>query len=366
MSHLYNFGISQEDERTEAAALRLADGGESRVLSISSAGEMPLCLLSLGASRVDAVDIDERQLHLAWLKRAAVLTLDRRRAIRFLGYQPATPDQRRAWLGRVSAELPAATRAFFDSHEAVLESGPIWAGRYERYVSRLVRLLRVPLGRRLDGLFAGDSLDEQRACFQRSFDRTWLRAVFEVAFHPRVFTRRGMDPRSLQHRGRSRPSLGRQYFERFRALCTGTPARENHLLQLHLLGRVLSADAVPHYLGAEGFDVVRRRIDQLTLRRLDLHAALRAAPGGTYNRFHLSNLPDWMSAEGFVTTMELLAERSGRDGRAVWRYIHVNRPVPDPLRSSIRVDHAEGERLGRLDRFPFYTVVPADVNGEAG
>jgi S-adenosylmethionine:diacylglycerol 3-amino-3-carboxypropyl transferase len=365
MSHLYNFGVSQEDERTEAAALRVAEGRESRVLSVCSAGEMPLCLLSLGATRVDAVDIDERQLHLAWLKRAAALTLDRRRAIRFLGYLPATADQRRAWLARVSAELPAAARAFFDDRSDVLERGPIWVGRYERYVSRLVRLLRVPLGRRLDGLFSDVSLDEQRAYFRRMFDRPWLRAVFEAAFHPRVFARRGMDPRSLRHRGRAQPSLGRQYFEQFRALCTHTPARENHLLQLHLLGRVLSSDAVPHYLSAGGFEVVRRRIDRLTLRRLDLHAALRAAPRGTYNRFHLSNLPDWISAGGFATTMQLLAERSERDGRAVWRYIHVDRPVPDGLRGSIRVDHEEGERLGRLDRFPFYTVVPADIGAGA-
>ena len=40
----YNFGMSQEDERTEAAALGL--GGEDRVLSVASAGEMPLCLLT--------------------------------------------------------------------------------------------------------------------------------------------------------------------------------------------------------------------------------------------------------------------------------------------------------------------------------
>ena len=37
--HLYNFGISQEDEATEASALQLSAG--DRVLSIASAGEMP-------------------------------------------------------------------------------------------------------------------------------------------------------------------------------------------------------------------------------------------------------------------------------------------------------------------------------------
>lgn len=49
MSHLYNFGLSQEDERSEARALDLRPA--DRVLSIVSAGEMPLSLLSMGVAR---------------------------------------------------------------------------------------------------------------------------------------------------------------------------------------------------------------------------------------------------------------------------------------------------------------------------
>ena len=64
MRALYNFGISQEDERTEAAALALPGG---RVLSIASAGDMALSLLALGADEVVAVDIEITQLHLARL-----------------------------------------------------------------------------------------------------------------------------------------------------------------------------------------------------------------------------------------------------------------------------------------------------------
>ena len=55
MSHLYNFGLSQEDERSEARALDLRP--TDRVLSIVSAGEMPLSLLSMGVARVLAVDV---------------------------------------------------------------------------------------------------------------------------------------------------------------------------------------------------------------------------------------------------------------------------------------------------------------------
>lgn len=353
--HLYNFGISQEDERTEAAALGL-DGG-SRVLSICSAGEMPLSLLALGAGSVDAVDINESQLHLAWLKRAATLTLERGEAIRLLGYLPARPAARRSWLKRTSRELPPATRAFWSEHGAAVEAGVIWAGRYERYVRRLVRLLRLPLGRSLDRLMSCTSLEQQREQFAASFDRRWLRAVFRLAFHPRVYAHRGMDPRSLQHVRRS-TSVGSQFFERFRSLCTATPVGENHLLQLHLMGRVRSEETVPAYLTAPGQRRVRDHVDRLTLRRCDLHDALRRGGPGAYNAFHLSNLPDWMSAAGFDRTMQLL-DQHGRPGRAIWRFLHIDRPVPDGL--ALHADRAMGARLQAVDRFPLYGVVPARI-----
>ena len=73
------------------------------MLSIVSAGEMPLSLLSMGVAQVLAIDIDPAQLHLAHLKLAAVCVLERSDAIKFLGYRTALPDQRYDWFDAVPA-----------------------------------------------------------------------------------------------------------------------------------------------------------------------------------------------------------------------------------------------------------------------
>ena len=147
MTHLYNFGLSQEDERSEAAALALgAHGGRDRVLSIASAGDMPLSLLALGAESVIAVDVDPRQLHLSRLKVAAVRRLDREEAIRFLGFMPASRQSRRRWLREVLPALPPDARLFWEWHEEDAAGGAIWAGRYERYISWLMRLVKPLFG----------------------------------------------------------------------------------------------------------------------------------------------------------------------------------------------------------------------------
>ncbi len=357
MSFLYNFGLSQEDERTEAAALALDSG--DHVLAVASAGDMPLSLLALGAGRVTAVDIDPTQLHLCWLKVAAVAGLEREAAARFLGFLSAPPDERERQLGAIAGRLPPASWSYWSVHRAAVRGGAIWAGRYERYVRRLVALVRPLLRRRIDGLFDARDRAGQEAYFDRTFDRPWARAIFAVAFHPRIYAHRGMDPRSLEQRQRE-VSVAAQYFGQFRDLCTANPNRENHHLQLHLLGRVLDADAVPAYLTRDGHAAARAALDRLELVQGDLVEHLGAAPVGRYRKLHLSNVPDWLPQVGFDRVMELCAARLEPGARLVWRSLHTDYPVPPAVADRLVVDRELGQRLRAADRFPFYDIIPAE------
>lgn len=362
MSFLYNFGLSQEDERSEAAALDLSSA--DHVLSIASAGDMPLSLLALGAATVEAVDIDPAQLHLTRLKLAATRSLPRRDAVAFLGFMPATADDRFDWLQQTLPALPDASRRFWLRQRDAIAKGPVWAGRYEQYVGKLVKVALPVFGRkRFDKLFACGSLQEQREVFDRYFDRKAVRGLFNVGFHPKLFSSRGMDPRSLQHRDQH-VSLGDQYFAHFRDLCTATPVNDNHLLQLTLLGRVQSEDVVPTYLTEQGARQIRERSENLRLIQQDLVSYLERVEPAAFDKAHLSNLPDWLDQDAFDRVMQLLVDKCAPGGRAVWRYIHVNRHVPVGLHARIRIDEEKGNKLRRTDRFPFYGIVCAQLDEE--
>ena len=260
MSYLYNFGLSQEDERSEARALDLRPA--DRVLSIVSAGEMPLSLLSMGAAQVLAVDIDPAQLHLARLKLAAVCTLERCDAIRFLGYRTASPDQRHDWFDAVLGHLPPGSQAFWRAHRSEAGPGAIWAGRFEQYLSRITRYAIPLLGRRrVTGIFECRTLAEQEAYFDSRLDLRAIRLLLRVAFNRKVYAGRGMDPRSLQYRTSQDEPLGAQFYRQFRNALTRTPAQENYLMQLILLGSTRSDECVPAYLTASGCETVRRNRD---------------------------------------------------------------------------------------------------------
>ncbi len=357
MSHLFNFGISQEDERTESAALGLPGG---RVLSIASAGDMPLSLLALGAEEVVAVDSDTNQLHLLALKQAAATKLDRRDAVAFLGYRPAPAAARRRWLRELAEYLPASSRSFWEAHGEFATRGAIWAGRYERYLRGIQAVLRPLFARSLEALIACDTIEEQRSVFAARLGGRLLHGVFRICFHPAVFSSRGMDTRSLRYRGRGQ-SLGDQYFEGFRAMCTETLARDNYFLQLHVLGQVVDAAVIPTYLAPAGQAVLAARADRLRSAHDDIRHFLEHSAPGYFEKVHLSNIPDWLSRPEFETVLQALVKAAAEDARVVWRYLHVNRPVPPALRDIVRVDAALGARLQASDRFPFYAVVPAEI-----
>jgi S-adenosylmethionine-diacylglycerol 3-amino-3-carboxypropyl transferase len=358
MTHLLNFGFSQEDEITEAAALGVEGG---IVLSVASAGDTALSLLALGARQVIAVDISEPQLHLCRLKAAAIECLEREPAAALLGFVVASTANRRRWFTQCKGVLPTTTEEFWRAHEGVLcTRGAIWCGRYEQFIRRIQLILRPLLGRSFAKLVHCTTCSEQRELFDYRIGRPWLNAFFRLAFHPRIFSRRGVDPQSLGHRQNAIP-LGEQYWANFRSFCVDTPAALNPWLQLHTIGHLASLDAAPSYLTASGFAEVKQGIRRLRWVKCDLLAYVRDQLPAEVNKVHLSNLPDWFGAAEFEQILCELAGKLQPKSRLVWRYMHVNRQLPAQLLRPVRINDELGSRLREKDRFPFYTIVPAQI-----
>jgi S-adenosylmethionine-diacylglycerol 3-amino-3-carboxypropyl transferase len=357
MKALYGFGHSQEDELSEASALHLPGG---TVLSITSAGEMPLNLLALGADRVVAVDIDPRQNHLGRLKLAAALGLEREAAIRFLGYQPAASADRHRWLGELLPHLPPATADFWSKHADGVRNGPIWAGRFEQYLRIALKIAGPLVARPFRRVAACQSLESQRALFSKTLDRPVIHAIFRVVFSPALYGGHGIEQKALQHYDDA-VQLGERFFDDLRSLCEATPAKANPFLQLFTLGEVLTPDVVPTYLTAAGIERVRARRAAIEFVDADVIAYLRDTATGTFDKFHLSNVTDWMPYADFEILLKLVVARCSRPARMVWRAIHAGVALPATVANQIEVDYHFGATLRQRDRFPIYAIMPAVI-----
>jgi S-adenosylmethionine-diacylglycerol 3-amino-3-carboxypropyl transferase len=358
MSFLYNFGFGQEDELTQAASIQVEKGS---ILCIASAGDLALSLLALGGRKITAVDISEPQLHLCRLKSAAIQRLERADAAKFLGFMPAGARERQHWLAQCLPLMPPETAEFWNAHGAAIYShGPIWSGRYERFLRRLRIFLKPVLGHAFKELAQCTDSISQNKIFDMQIDRPWLRMVFRFAFTPSVFSRRGMDPKSLAHRQSPVP-LGAQYWSMLRAFCTNTSAASNTWLQLFTLGRLVSLDAAPAYLTPGGFERAKQALKFLCWVKSDALEFVHSQMPADTNKVCLSNLPDWLNADQFEELIGALACKLAPGSRLVWCYLHVRRNLTPSLSCRIRIFEDFGAHLREQDRFPFYHIVPAQI-----
>jgi S-adenosylmethionine-diacylglycerol 3-amino-3-carboxypropyl transferase len=355
---LYDFGLSQDDAKTELNVLRPAAG--DRILCIASAGEVPLELLvnSPADVQIDAVDISEAQLALTRLKWVAARLLTTGEAAALLGLQPIGGVDRKSLYLKIREELSEVDQQFWESHPEVLTHGPINVGRYEMYIAKFAPLGRWLLGgsTKLLGLFETQSISEQQEYFDLQLRSGLLQRLFRIMFHPKLYRNRGVAEQGLQHA--TDPNLGIRFYRLFRDFCTQTPARTNGMLQFVLFNRILFPKAYPDYLQPQHREVLLEGQRRLRLYHLDITDRIRTVPKGFYNKYALSNVSDWMTQNEFSSLLQLIAKQARRPYRGLSRYIHSPGFVESELPPGMKMDANWGNSLLKEDRFPFYRLIP--------
>lgn len=354
----YNYGISQEDALTERRALDIREG--DRLLCVASGGEVPLNMLALGGVAIEAVDISPAQLFLSRLKLAACRALEPFEAAALLGFMDASAAKRRRLFDRTAAFLDNDEKSFWAENMPAVKRGPVRAGRFERYLGRFSPAARAVLGeRKLRRLFEQGTVAAQREYFDRFLSTAVLNVLFKVAFHPRLYRKRGVTEEGLRHRGKR--DMAGFFFGRFRDFCTATPARRNPYLQFCFFGSVLFPEALPEYLSEEGMLRVRANPASIAWRLESYQEAVAKSPRGWFNKFHLSNIGDWMGLDEYAGLLALVCAKAAPSSRAVSRYIHLDHPLPEALRERIVRRDDRGRELVRSDRFPFYDLVVMEI-----
>ena len=359
---LYDFGVAQDDPRSELRALNPVSG--DRILCIASAGEVPLELLvnSDASIPIDAVDIDHRQLYLSNLKLQAAQTLNDWDAARFLGFLPADMKNRIKWFELFEARLPENETIFWKENFEIFKKGPVHLGRYETYIARFAPLGRWLLGgsNKLQGLFECSGIEEQKAYFDERLRIGLLKKMFRLIFHPRVYKNRGISEQGLQHMGTQ--NIGNTFYKKFRDFCTATPVRDNWILQFVLFENVIYKQALPSYLRPNGIDRLRKESERLSFIKKSYTEILDQSQPGYYNKFALSNVSDWLNEDEFTELLQIVADKSGENAAGLIRYIYTAEVKDPKLTELLGFKAKQGEELLEQDRFPFYKLIPFSFN----
>ena len=328
-----------------------------RCLSIASAGDNVLALLSADPGAVVAVDLSEAQLACLALRVAAFKTLDHGEVLALLGSRPSARrldlyHRCRPALGSLPAPYGADARAIWDAQPGRIERGIGTAGKFERYFGYFRRVV-LPLtqSRRrvrtlLDG---GGSAEARRAWYDAHWDGPRWRLLFRFFTSRRVLGRLGRDPRFFDHvNGRVADRLQ----ARVRQAVTATDPAVNPYLQWILTGT--HTTALPLYLRPEHFDAIRNRLDRIEWRKASLETVLAEAGPGSFDRFNLSDVFEYVDEAHYAALLERLAEVGTPGGRLAYWNLLAPRRRPASLAHRLRPLRELGDRLHATDKAPFY------------
>ena len=318
-------------------------------LSIASAGDNSLSLLSRGPSRVIAVDMNPAQLACLALRVAAYRTLEHEDVLRLVGSRECY--DREVLYQRCRSALDSESRGFWDAQPELIQGGIGGAGKFERYfaVFRDKALPWVHSQRRVDRLLAGGPLEERRRFYAEHWNNRRWNLVFRVFFSRFVMGRMGRDPGFFRY---VEGSVSQRVLSRVEHALTELDPADNPYLQWILTGR--HTTALPHALRPENFDAIRNNLDRLEWRLMSVEELLASEPDLRFDRYNLSDIFEYMSDRTFNELLAVLVGRARSGARFAYWNMLVPRSRPPELAHLLTPDVDLAERLHLLDKAFFY------------
>jgi S-adenosylmethionine-diacylglycerol 3-amino-3-carboxypropyl transferase len=339
-----------EDADVLLEALQVRPGGF--YVSIASAGDNVMALLSRGPRRVLALDVSPAQIACVALRAAAYRELTHGELLEFVGSRPSL--RRLALYQRCRRHLAPGTRAFWDHRRHMVAKGIGSAGKFETFL-RLYRRYVLPLvhpGSRVERLFRTRDQQGRQQFYDKAWNNRRWRWTARLFFSRSVIGRLGRDPRFFDY---AEGSISAHLLRRAGYAMSVLDPCANPYLQWLLLG--CHRSALPYARRPENFEAIRENLNRLDCRVQSLEDFVETPEASGLDGFNLSDIFEYMSADHANRLLEKLVA-SGRQGaRLVYWNLLVPRRRPARLAQRLRPQDDLAAELLRRDKAFFYSAL---------
>lgn len=344
-----------EDADVLIPALNVKAGGA--YLSISSAGDNALALLSKQPSLVLAIDISPAQLACLEIRRAAFKDLSYEQLLDFAGVRDSG-DRENVYQG-LRNDLSDAARLFWDERGDFIKRGIIHTGKFEHYFS-IFRKFILPLihnCREVTRLLTVHD-DQERLSFYNDTWNTWRwKLLFRIFFSRKMMGSLGRDPQFFQY---VETGVAKRIFKRAEYALTMLPTDANPYLEYILTGSFRKS--LPFYLRRENFKAIRDNLDKLVIFHGPLAQALEREPAVRFDGFNLSDIFEYMSYDQYKEEMSRILQYAKPGSRLVYWNMLADRKDIAGLEDRLKFLDEEAARLFKQDKAFFYKSL---IIGEA-
>jgi S-adenosylmethionine-diacylglycerol 3-amino-3-carboxypropyl transferase len=344
------YSTNDEDNYSELRALEVEPGDE--VVSVTGSGCRTLSLLTRDPRSLVSVDYSPGQNYLLELKLAALRALSYDDLLAFLGVEAC--DRRWAIFESLAGRMSEPAAAYFSRHRRAIESGILFAGRHERFYTRVVApLVHLLYGRQLKRIFNASTVEEQHRFYREGVDGRLWRWLIRNGFSERTLRMILNDDK--YHIEIDVPSVGDYVLERLNHTFSHHLAKDNHWVSYMFNARYLSRGALPHFLLRESYEAIRRASTEVTPVTGNLIEYLKTLPDQSVDKFSLSDVTSCINKEEFKVLLDEVSRTGRPGGRLCYRNFLAKYSVPSESDARMRRDDAVASELDRDDLSFVYT-----------
>ncbi len=320
-----------------------------KVVSIGSAGDNSFSILTQSPAIVVAVDINENQLHLIELKKAAFKVFNYKQFLAFLGFN-ASKDRLNLYAS-ISDYLPVHTNTYWRDHTELIQNGVIHQGKFENYFKlfRTKILPWVQSNKNTNQLIAHKTANQQASFFHNKWNNWRWKLLLKIFFGKQVMGKYGRDPAFFKE---VKSPIGEFMKTRATQHLSSVLCQTNPFTNYIMKGDF--GTNLPHYAQEEHFETIKANIDSLTIHKGFLEDSFTKY--GSFDKFNLSNIFEYMDEDTFQEVSNEIIQFSNPSARYVYWNLLVPREL-DKTTTFIYDDQVETQRLSLKDKGFFYSGV---------
>ena len=322
------------------------------VLSIASAGDNALALLSEGVESVTAIDLNPAQVALCELKKSGIEHLSRAEFQALCGSPSELSSN--SMYESLRSRLSLRCRAYWDDHRNIIERGILHSGRLERFWNEMRRFVFEPHipSTALQAIVEAENITEQKEIFDTHFCSPGFQKAFREFTDKENVAAHGRD--IAQYKYVDHQNIGGFFYDRFRHVCRMLPLENNFYIHYLFFGSYVSEEQGPYFLRPSVFETLKGRIERFKVVQGSLDSWV-AKGSKTYTKMNLSDVFEYLSEGETDAFLYRLLEHLPPGGRiAFWNHLN-ERGLGTNAERSGQLLTGLSEGLSHDDRTFFYS-----------
>ena len=319
------------------------------ILSIASAGENALAMLTKNPNRVYAIDLNSNQIVCTELKKVAYKYLNYEECMQLIGVFDS--NNRIDIYNKIKNELSKDSQKYFDENFDIIKKGIIHTGKFEKYFQifgqKVLPLIHSKKTRK--ELLEKKTKEERIVFYNKKWNNLRWNLLFRIFFSRTVMGKLGRDKAFFRY---VNVNVAEHILERTKYAITELDTSENSYLHYIINGKY--EKVLPLAYRKENFDKIKNNIDKLVLLKESVETFIERDDIDYISKYNLSDIFEYMDDTQMCKIFEKMSTKSGKGTLiAYWNMLADKRL--SKYFENLEFKQKESEELLKKDKAFFYS-----------